>query len=336
MLKIQLNKILLSILVLLFSIIIGCEESKETEEIVEKTPKDTVKQEVFPALGHDAPYYLDSVYYGREEYIEYHPGNIPIILSVPHGGWLIPDEIPDRTYGTMVTDDNTYQMSKVIMDTMEARFGSKPYVILCRLKRRKIDANRDSTEAAQENRFAHRAWQEYHYYIGSAKKKIESEFGSGLFLDIHGHGANPDGYYDLRTWLGYLMPGSVLDQNDETLNTNSNAIKTSIRALVDSSEFSFIEVLRGPHSFGSLLDSLGFGSVPSKKYPGPEGSRYFSGGYNTARHGSRDGGIISAIQIEAPKPGIRQNQQTWSNYASALATVVDEYYFRHLKRRIKD
>ena len=108
MLKIQLNKMLLSILVLLFSIIIGCEESKETEEIVEKTPKDTVKEEVFPALGHDAPYYLDSVYYGREEYIEYHPGNIPIILSVPHGGWLIPDEIPDRTYGTMVTDDNTY------------------------------------------------------------------------------------------------------------------------------------------------------------------------------------------------------------------------------------
>ena len=80
MLKIQLNKILLSILVLLFSIIIGCEESKETEEIVEKTPKDTVKEEVFPALGHDAPYYLDSVYYGREEYIEYHPGNIPLSL----------------------------------------------------------------------------------------------------------------------------------------------------------------------------------------------------------------------------------------------------------------
>ena len=46
MLKIQLNKMLLSILVLLFSIIIGCEESKESEEIVEKTPKDTVKEAV--------------------------------------------------------------------------------------------------------------------------------------------------------------------------------------------------------------------------------------------------------------------------------------------------
>ena len=96
------------------------------------------------------------------------------------------------------------------------------------------------------------------------------------------------------------------------------------------------QVLRGKNSFGSLMDSLRFYSVPSKKYPGPEGSRYFSGGYNTLRHGSRDGGMISAIQIEAPKPGIREDQQTWSKFASALTTVVDEYYFRHIGRRIKN
>ena len=328
--KLVLSSIVFSLL------IISCQEPKHTEESVEIVPKDTIKEEVFPKLGHDAPYYADSVYYGREKYIEYFAGNLPIILSVPHGGREIPGEIPDRSWGTMVTDDNTYEMSKVIMDTMEARFGARPHVILCRLKRRKLDANRDSLEAAQENRFAHRAWLEYHYYIGSAKKKIESEFGSGLFLDIHGHGANPDGYYDLRTWLGYLMPGSVLDRSDEELNTTENSNKTSIRALVDSSSFSFIEVLRGKNSFGSLMDSLRFYSVPSKKYPGPEGSRYFSGGYNTLRHGSRDGGMISAIQIEAPKPGIREDQQTWSKFASALTTVVDEYYFRHIGRRIKN
>ena len=328
--KLVLSSVVLSLL------IISCQEPKDTKESLEIVPKDTIKEEVFPKLGHDAPYYAGSVYYGREKYIEYFAGNLPIILSVPHGGREIPSEIPDRSWGTMVTDDNTYEMSKVLMDTMEARFGARPHVILCRLKRRKLDANRDSLEAAQENRFAHRAWQEYHYYIGSAKKEIESEFGSGLFLDIHGHGANPDGYYDLRTWLGYLMPGSVLDRSDEELNTTENSNKTSIRSLVDSSSFSFIEVLRGKNSFGSLMDSLRFYSVPSKKYPGPEGSRYFSGGYNTLRHGSRDGGMISAIQIEAPKPGIREDQQTWSKFASALTTVVDEYYFRHIGRRIKN
>ena len=190
--KLVLSSIVFSLL------IISCQEPKHTEESVEIVPKDTIKEEVFPKLGHDAPYYADSVYYGREKYIEYFAGNLPIILSVPHGGREIPSEIPDRSWGTMVTDDNTYEMSKVLMDTMEARFGARPHVILCRLKRRKLDANRDSLEAAQENRFAHRAWQEYHYYIGSAKKKIESEFGSGLFLDIHGHGANPVSYTHLR------------------------------------------------------------------------------------------------------------------------------------------
>ena len=48
---------------------------------------------------------------------------------------------------------------------------------------------------------------------------------------MHGHGANPDGFYDLRTWLGYLVPGDALDQSDISLNTIENGRKTSIRAL---------------------------------------------------------------------------------------------------------
>ena len=93
---------------IVFSILfIGCQESKDAEESVVIVPKDTVKEEVFPKLGHDAPYYADSMYYGREKYIEYYAGNLPIILSVPHGGREVPSEIPDRSYGTMVTDDNT-------------------------------------------------------------------------------------------------------------------------------------------------------------------------------------------------------------------------------------
>ena len=33
------------------------------------------------------------------EYIEYIPGTLNIILSAPHGGGLQPDEIPDRDAG---------------------------------------------------------------------------------------------------------------------------------------------------------------------------------------------------------------------------------------------
>ena len=329
-------RFILRLIYLFLFLFIACEDNKETNENQVVVPKDTVEVEVFPELGHDGPYQSGKVYFGRENYIEYHAGNLPIILSAPHGGQLTPDEISDRTYGTFVTDLNTYELTKTIMDSMIVRFGGYPHVILCKLKRTKLDANRDSIEAAQENKYALRAWQEYHHYIEVAKNKITNNQGSGLFLDIHGHGKNPDGFYDLRTWLGYLISSEELDQSDGVLNTNSYQSKSSISAWVDSSSYSFIEVLRGKVSFGSILDSLGYKSLPSINDLSPDGMRYFSGGYNTARHGSRSGGVISSIQIELPKPGIRDNQSTWSSYSKALNSTINEYYKIHLNRNIKN
>ena len=329
-------RFILRLIYLFLFLFIACEDNNETNENQVVVPKDTVEVEVFPELGHDGPYQSGKVYFGRENYIEYYAGNLPIILSAPHGGQLTPDEISDRTYGTFVTDLNTYELTKTIMDSMIVRFGGYPHVILCKLKRTKLDANRDSIEAAQENKYALRAWQEYHHYIEVAKKKITNDQGSGLFLDIHGHGINPDGFYDLRTWLGYLISSEELDQSNGVLNTNSYQSKSSISAWVDSSSYSFIEVLRGKVSFGSILDSLGYKSLPSINDLSPDGMRYFSGGYNTARHGSRSGGVISSIQIELPKPGIRDNQSTWSSYSKALNATISEYYKIHLNRNIKN
>ena len=329
-------RFILRLIYLFLFLFIACEDNKETNETQVVVPKDTVEVEVFPELGHDGPYQSGKVYFGRENYIEYYAGNLPIILSAPHGGQLTPDEISDRTYGTFVTDLNTYELTKTIMDSMIVRFGGYPHVILCKLKRTKLDANRDSIEAAQENKYALRAWQEYHHYIEVAKKKITNDQGSGLFLDIHGHGINPDGFYDLRTWLGYLISSEELDQSNGALNTNLYQSKSSISAWVDSSSYSFIEVLRGKVSFGSILDSLGYKSLPSINDLSPDGMRYFSGGYNTARHGSRSGGVISSIQIELPKPGIRDNQSTWSSYSKVLNSTINEYYKVHLNRTIKN
>ena len=105
--------------------------------------------------------------------------------------------------------------------------------------------------------------------------------------------------------------------------------------MADSSAYTFINIVRGGTSFGTIMDSLGYACVPSVNDLGPAGSRYFSGGYITARHGSRDGGIISAVQVELPQPGIRDTEENWSSYASAFATAVGEYYYHHLGRSIQ-
>ena len=292
------------------------------------------KQDSFPELGHDGPYVENSIYFGHGKYIEYHSGSLPIILSASHGGWMEPTEISDRTQGVTTIDTNTYQLTKVIMDTLTARFGGKPHVILCLLKRLKLDVNREVIEAAEGNIYGERAWEEYHHYLDIAKELVTVNHGSGIVFDIHGHGENPDGYYDLRTWLGYLIKGNELDLTDEELNTIDFKNKSSIKVLADSSSHSFINILRGETSFGSIMDSLGYECVPSVNALGPAGSRYFSGGYITARHGSSEEGIISAIQIELPEPEIRDTEENWSRYASAFATAVNRYYELHLEKNI--
>ena len=293
------------------------------------------KQDSFPELGHDGPYVENSIYFGHGKYIEYHSGTLPIILSASHGGWMEPTEIADRTQGVTAIDTNTYQLTKVIMDTLTARFGGKPHVILCLLKRLKLDVNREVIEAAEGNIYGERAWAEYHHYLDIAKELVTVNHGSGIVFDIHGHGENPDGYYDLRTWLGYLIKGYELDLTDEELNTIDFKNKSSIKVLADSSSHSFINILRGETSFGSIMDSLGYECVPSVNALGPAGSRYFSGGYITARHGSSEEGIISAIQIELPEPEIRDTEENWSRYASAFATAVSRYYELHLEKNIQ-
>ena len=46
-------------------------------------------------------------YYGRRDYVEYIPGELPVILSSAHGGDLVPEEIPDRSYGVLRNDLNS-------------------------------------------------------------------------------------------------------------------------------------------------------------------------------------------------------------------------------------
>tara|TARA_B100000614_G_scaffold76553_1_gene68425 strand:- start:1400 stop:2365 length:966 start_codon:yes stop_codon:yes gene_type:complete len=292
-------------------------------------------EKYFDELGYDKPYNYGNIYYGRNNYVEFHPGSLPIILSAPHGGDMEPNEIPDRLYGTTVTDSNTKQITIAIKNEFISRFGKAPYIIINNLKRTKIDSNRDSIEGVQGNIYAKRAWEEYHYYIDYSKNKIIQDFNYGLFLDIHGHGANPDGFYDLRTWLGYLLDKDELQLSNQELDKESYQLKSSINTLSFISNESFIEVLRGRNSLGSILDSLGYNSVPSLNYPSTNGKFYFSGGYNTKIHGSAiNGSPISSIQIELPKPGIRENSLQWKNYSKALVTALEKYFKTHYRMEL--
>ncbi len=269
-------------------------------------------------------------YVGREGYVEYLAGDLPIVLSAPHGGDVEPTEIPDRTWGTMARDRNTSELALVIRSEIREQTGLYPHVILSHLHRVKLDPNREIGEAAQGNPHAERAWYEFHSFIEAAEASVSRTFGDGFYVDLHGHAHEIP-----RIELGYLLSAEDLDLSDDQLGLPGVSARSSLRALANTTTESFAELLRGETSLGGLLDTRGFPCVPGPRDPGPGSNPYFTGGYNTIRHGSRDGGSISGVQLEANFPGVRDTPENRAGFARALTEVLDIFFEVHFERDLE-
>jgi N-formylglutamate amidohydrolase len=263
--------------------------------------------------------------FGEHGYIEYTPGSMPLILTIPHGGTLEPAELPDRISGTLSRyDTNTLELGRGIAAMLFEKTGRSPFLIITHVHRKKLDTNRDVLEAAQDDPAATRAWEEYHQFIDEAKRDVAAAFGAGLMVDLHGHRAE-------RKWveLGYLLTEAQLALPDDSLNEPDVASGASIGSLVAISGRSLSELLRGPSSLGALFEAEGYEAVPSPSNPHPGGEHYFSGGYNTERHGSLDGGRIVAVQMETPWRTVRDSKTLRGQFARAAARALNRFLEIH-------
>ncbi|MBL7993239.1 MAG: T9SS type A sorting domain-containing protein [Candidatus Kapabacteria bacterium] len=268
-------------------------------------------------------------YFGTNNYIEYTAGNVPIIITASHGGDMSPSEIPTRNCPQCVTtaDAATQELVRTVGGSFQRIFGCSPHIIINRLHRRNLDANREIVEAAQGNLQAERAWNEFHLFIDSAKQAVIRSFGRGLYLDVHGHGHSIQ-----RLELGYLLRDNELNLPDDTLNTVRYVGFSSIRSLVGTNTqgIRHAQLLRGDGALGTLLGQRGYPSVPSKQDPFPRiGDDYFDGGYNTARHSSYRGGTIDGLQIECNFVGVRDSPAAIRRFADSLAVAVQEFLRLH-------
>lgn len=300
---------------------------------MQKLPK-TIFLSCFLLLGFtlfSQPFTPGQSYFGTDDYVEYIAGNLPIIISAPHGGYLEPAEIPDRscTGCVYLRDSYTQELSREILDSMIAITGCYPHVIFNRLHRKKLDANRDIGDAAVGDSRAEKAWEEYHAFIDSAKSEIMRIYGKGLFLDMHGHAHTIQ-----RIELGYLLSRSQLQLPDSTLNTPNYVNRSSLRSLANNNlqGHNHAQLLRDAFGMGTLFGQKGFPGVPSQQDPFPMGSDpFFSGGYNTSRHGSKSGGTLDAIQLECNRD-LRFTELKRQQFAGALTrsviTFLGTYYFQ--------
>ena len=257
------------------------------------------------------------------------PGELPIVLSVPHDGASAPADIPDRTSGVTVRDSHARALAEAIRDALQARCGRAPHLIVCELSRRKVDCNRALAEGATDPA-AGRVWREYHAAIDAAEQAVLARSPHGLYLDIHSHG-----HPQKRMELGYLLtaadlrrPAGELDADDAV------AARSSVRALSRRTPAKFSELLRGETSLGGLLAARGLAATPSPAALPLPGEPYFNGAYDVAAHGSRDGGRLDGIQLEVPATQ-RDTPARRAATAQAVAEALEVYFERHYGTKLR-
>jgi N-formylglutamate amidohydrolase len=266
--------------------------------------------------------------HAQSTYIRVESGQLPIILSAPHGGYLAPGSMKDRSCAgcTLIPDDFTLELTEELARALFDATGKRPYSVINLLDRIKLDANRDIGEAADGDPSAEAAWLAYHDALTAARAQVTAQFGKGLVLDIHGHG------HDIqRLELGYLPDEEELRVSDADLNA-SRGSRNTFNSLVANNPngYTFAEIIRGPKSLGQLYENRGYPAVPSQSTPFPlVGEPYFAGGYITQRHGSRNGGSIDAVQIEANRHGVRHTADQRRAFADSTAKVLIDFFEHH-------
>lgn len=258
--------------------------------------------------------------FGTSNYIEYAPGDLPVVISVPHGGALTPASIPNRTVGTTVTDTNTVELGRALADALRVRTGRTPHLVIVHLRRTKLDANREVVEAAQGNAEATRAWEEYHAFIEQATNAVRQRSGTGVYIDLHGHG-----HPIARLELGYLLSIDTLNQPDAHLDAIGALASSSLRLMTGATSLSSSALLRGPRSLGGLLEGR-VPSVPSPSMPGPGPDPYFNGGYSTSRHTL----MLPGLQIESHYTGVRDSAASRTSFSATLADALVTFLSEHL------
>ncbi|WP_113638073.1 hypothetical protein [Nubsella zeaxanthinifaciens] len=279
-----------------------------------------------PTKPDETAYKPNTIIYGSNKYVRFEVGdaNSPIILASPHDGTITPSTMPFRDNPDAVTVRDLYVTDLVeeIASAFYAKTGIHPHVIVNDVARERMEPNRSLEEAYHKSEAANALWREYHGFLKSARDMVAKNVGKGLFLDMHGHG-----HTKKRVEVGYIVSRSNLNASDATLNGVANT--SSIYQLSTTSAYSFSQLIRGDYAFGTLLANEGIPAVPSKTDPTPNDDDYFNGGYCTLTYGSRNGGTVSAIQLETHGTDLRNNATQRKASGIKIADAIIKYMKNH-------
>lgn len=228
-------------------------------------------------------------------------GELPIILSAPHGGLaMVPDTPPRKGDGIPKgprgfytgRDIGTEELCYEVAAQLATRLKKKPYFVIAKFHRRYIDPNRPA-EIAYEDPDAKPVYEAYHHALTNFCRDVQQTHHRGLLLDIHGQGFARD----------TVFRGT---QNGKTV--------TLLRERFGEPAHN------GSQSLFGLLRQHGWKAHPEGD--GKEQSGY-NGGYIVKTYGSHQGYGIDAIQLEfgSDYRAPAQRHQT----AATLCQAIESY-----------
>ncbi len=233
-------------------------------------------------------------------------GELPIILSAPHGGNLaVPDVavrkgegLPTGGSGFVIErDTGTEELAQQLAESIEKRFGKKPYFVVARSNRKFLDPNRPP-EIAYEDADAKPVYDAYHSALTDYCRDVQQKFRKGLLLDLHGQGTAKE------TVFRGTQNGKTVTLLRERFGEEAHTGDTSLFGLLKSQGWTVFP------------DSLDEREKPS-----------YSGGYIVQTYGSHQGFGIDAMQLEfgsnfrtkAARP------KTAKTLTDAIAEYADQY-----------
>ncbi len=241
------------------------------------------------------------------EFVFTQRGELPIIISAPHGGTRELPNVPERKGKGMKTggagffagrDTGTEELAYAVSKAIEKRFGKKPYVVVSKTHRKYLDPNRPP-EIAYEDEDAKPTYDFYHGTLTEYCREVSNKHRTGLLLDLHGQGG---------------------EKRDTVFRGTRNG--TTVKHLRDAFGE---EAIVGPKSFFSMLDQRGW-IVHPKPFNEKEQSG-FTGGHIVGTYGTMPGTVINAYQLEfgAEYRVESRRDQTAAQLADAVVEYADFY-----------
>lgn len=139
-------------------------------------------------------------------------GDIPLIISVPHGGLEEPANLAFRQSGNRRADLYTLDLAGELEDSLQRVWG-RPYLVAGLIGRSIVDYNRPPEEA-YEDPAAARHYRDFHAVLEESGEDCLNKHGVCLLVDIHGsRGSGPGAPHVIlgtRKFAG--MPPAMVQQ----------------------------------------------------------------------------------------------------------------------------